>query len=59
MAESKNLKKAVDAEVKDASKTARTGNEQTIDENADTLKKASKGQNTQDLPTGAHSHLNP
>lgn len=57
MAESKSLKKAVDAEVKAAQKEAQTGDEQTIDEGPDTLKEASKGENTQDLPTNARSHL--
>ena len=56
MAESKSLKKAVKSEVAEASKEAKTGNEQTIDQDADTLERAAEGENVQDLPTGARSH---
>lgn len=48
MAESKSLKKAVDAEVKDAQKAAKTGNVETV--------KETKGGPAVDLPTGARSH---
>jgi hypothetical protein len=48
MAESKSLKKAVAAEVKDAQKDAKTGNVETVPEK--------KGGPTVDLPTGARSH---
>jgi hypothetical protein len=53
MAKSKSLAKAVNREVKEASNEAKTGNEQTIEQGPDTLKKAA------DLPTNARSHLKP
>ena len=48
MASSKSLKKAVDTEVKQAQKEAKTGNMETV--------KESKGGPLTDLPTGARSH---
>lgn len=58
MAKSKSLAKAVKSEVKEASKEAKTGNEQTIDQDADTLERAAEGKEVQDLPTNARSHQN-
>lgn len=53
MTESKSLKKAVDAEVKDAEKDARTGTVSTVPESeGGPATDAPKG----DQPTGARSH---
>lgn len=56
MAESKSLKKAVNAEVKTAQKAAKTGNLETVPESAGGPATDAKNPSTpEDLATGAHS----